>query len=61
MEEKKIHDFCDVFINASGVLNNWRWPDVEGLDDYRGVLLHTANWDDDVQLEGKRVGLIGNG
>ncbi|PGH26446.1 hypothetical protein AJ80_01944 [Polytolypa hystricis UAMH7299] len=56
-----IHDYCDILINAGGVLNNWRWPAIPGLDKYKGTLLHTANWDENVQLEGKHVGLIGNG
>jgi cation diffusion facilitator CzcD-associated flavoprotein CzcO len=56
-----ISDHCDIFINASGILNNWRWPAIAGLDTYKGILLHTANWDDSVSLEGKHVGLIGNG
>ena len=56
-----ISDHCDVLINAGGILNNWRWPAIPGLDNYKGVLLHTANWDDSVSLEGKHVGLIGNG
>ncbi|KAI0444838.1 hypothetical protein F4803DRAFT_510002 [Xylaria telfairii] len=54
-------DHCDILINAGGVLNNWRWPNIPGLSDYKGTLLHTANWDETVQLEGKHVGLIGNG
>lgn len=33
---------CDVFINASGYLNNWRWPNVPGREQYKGVLAHTA-------------------
>jgi cation diffusion facilitator CzcD-associated flavoprotein CzcO len=56
-----IQESCDILINAGGILNNWRWPAIPGLDKYKGVLLHTANWNDDVQLEGKHVGLIGNG
>jgi cation diffusion facilitator CzcD-associated flavoprotein CzcO len=56
-----ITDHCDILVNAGGILNNWRWPAIPGLDKYKGVLLHTANWDDSVSLEGKHVGLIGNG
>ncbi|EPE24253.1 FAD/NAD(P)-binding protein [Glarea lozoyensis ATCC 20868] len=52
---------CDILINASGILNNWRWPAIPGLQKYKGTLLHTANWDDNVDLTGKHVGLIGNG
>ncbi|CAI6334554.1 unnamed protein product [Periconia digitata] len=54
-------DHCDIMINASGILNNWAWPAIPGLDRYKGVLLHTANWDENVDLEGRHVGLIGNG
>ncbi|KAI6781274.1 putative sterigmatocystin biosynthesis monooxygenase-like protein [Emericellopsis cladophorae] len=56
-----VHDHCDILINASGILNNWKWPAIPGLENYKGKLLHTANWDDSVSLEGKHVGLIGNG
>jgi cation diffusion facilitator CzcD-associated flavoprotein CzcO len=58
---KVLHDYCDILINASGILNAWRWPAIPGLKDYKGVLLHTANWDENVDLRGKHVGLIGNG
>ncbi|KAG6840576.1 hypothetical protein C0991_005765 [Blastosporella zonata] len=54
-------DHADILVNASGVLNAWRWPDIEGLKEFKGELLHTADWDSRVDLEGKKVGLIGNG
>jgi len=56
-----IHDDCDILINASGVLNAWKWPDIPGLQSYKGPLLHTAVWDPSVDLKDKHVGLIGNG
>ncbi|KAK6215328.1 monooxygenase [Colletotrichum tabaci] len=54
-------DHCDILVNAGGILNDWKWPATPGLSNYKGILLHTANWDDSVSLEGKHVGLIGNG
>ena len=54
-------DTCDVFINAGGYLNNWRWPQAPGLESFKGTILHSAHWDKSVPLEGKKVGLIGNG
>ncbi|KAI1358426.1 hypothetical protein F5Y08DRAFT_116319 [Xylaria arbuscula] len=54
-------DHCNILINACGILNNWRWPDIVGLDNFKGTRLHTANWDESVELNGKHVGLIGNG
>ncbi|KAJ5708017.1 monooxygenase [Penicillium malachiteum] len=52
---------ADIFLNASGPLNQWKWPSIPGLSDYQGELVHTANWKEDLSLDGKRVALIGNG
>ena len=56
-----IRDSCDILINACGYLNAWRWPSIPGLGNFQGPLLHSANWDHDISLAGKSVGLIGNG
>lgn len=55
------NDTCDILVNAGGFLNKWKWPNIPGLDKYKGTLLHSANWDETVDLKGKSVGLIGNG
>jgi cation diffusion facilitator CzcD-associated flavoprotein CzcO len=39
-------DSCSVLISSSGSLNNWKWPDIPGLHDFQGKLLHTAAWDE---------------
>lgn len=41
-----VQDEADVLITGTGLLNDWKWPSIEGLQDFRGDLLHTANWDD---------------
>ncbi|KAK5400865.1 hypothetical protein LTR06_011176 [Exophiala xenobiotica] len=56
-----IDDECDVFINAAGVLNNWKWPSIEGLHDFEGKLLHSAHWDAEYDFTDKQVGVIGVG
>lgn len=56
-----VHDHCDILINAAGILNNWKWPAIPGLKDFKGKVLHSANWDKSVHLKDKAVGLIGNG
>lgn len=38
---------AEVVISAVGILNNWKWPDVEGLQNFQGKKLHSANWDKD--------------
>ncbi|VTT55935.1 unnamed protein product [Fusarium fujikuroi] len=58
-EEKE--DECDVLIDGSGFLNNWHWPDIPGLHDFKGHIVHTADWDPSINVAGKKVAVIGNG
>ena len=48
-------------VMAIGGLERPKMPDIDGLDEFAGTLMHTAMWDDDVALEGKRVAVIGTG
>ncbi|KAL4865169.1 hypothetical protein BDV12DRAFT_211233 [Aspergillus spectabilis] len=59
-EEEVFYDEADVLINATGVLNHWKWPDVPGLERF-GNKVHTASWDSEIELEDKVVGVVGNG
>lgn len=52
---------CDFLISAVGQLNQPRYPDIEGLQDFKGKIMHSARWDWSYGLEGKNVGIIGNG
>ncbi|KAK4935997.1 hypothetical protein LTR10_023044 [Elasticomyces elasticus] len=58
---REMHDHCDIFINAMGFLNNWKWPKIEGLHSFKGVLTHSAAWPNDLNLDGKRIAVVGNG
>jgi 4-hydroxyacetophenone monooxygenase len=51
----------NVVICAVGAFGTPKWPDIAGFDRFRGHVLHTAQWDESVELEGKRVAVIGNG
>jgi cation diffusion facilitator CzcD-associated flavoprotein CzcO len=51
----------DFVVSATGILHHPAYPDIEGLGSYRGDMFHTARWNHDVSLEGKRVGIIGTG
>jgi cation diffusion facilitator CzcD-associated flavoprotein CzcO len=48
-------------VGATGIFNHPRLPDIPGVSDFEGETLHTARWDHDVLLAGKRVGIIGTG
>lgn len=41
-----VEDEADVLITGTGLLNEWKWPNITGLHDFKGELLHTANWND---------------
>lgn len=48
-------------ITATGFLSQPRLPDIDGVADFAGTVVHTARWDDDADLDGKRVAIIGTG
>jgi cation diffusion facilitator CzcD-associated flavoprotein CzcO len=48
-------------IAATGLFGAPKQPDIPGLDTFSGKVMHTALWDHDYTLAGKRVGLIGTG
>jgi len=54
-------DTAEFFINAGGVLNNWKWPDIPGLRDFKGKLMHSAAYEEGYDLTGKKVAVIGAG
>jgi cation diffusion facilitator CzcD-associated flavoprotein CzcO len=41
-----VEDEADVLVTGTGLLNEWKWPKIEGLHTFKGDLLHTADWDD---------------
>ncbi|KAE8162972.1 putative flavin-binding monooxygenase [Aspergillus tamarii] len=59
--ELVLEDEADIVLDGSGVLNQWKWPDIEGLETFKGKLLHTAHWDPEYNYEGKKIAVIGNG
>lgn len=48
-------------LNADNERSNWKWPDIEGVHDFRGDLIHTASWPEAIDLKDKVVAVIGNG
>ncbi len=48
-------------IGATGVLTQPKAPDIEGISDFAGAVMHTARWDDSIYLHGKRVAVVGTG
>ncbi|MGU3291157.1 flavin-containing monooxygenase [Williamsia sp. M5A3_1d] len=51
----------DVVVFACGQLSNPAIPAIEGAESFRGSLFHSARWDHEADLTGKRVAVIGTG
>src|SRR5687767_12194883 len=50
-----------VMIAGAGPLFEPKRPDVPGIDSFEGHTFHSARWDHDYDLRGKRVAVIGTG
>lgn len=48
-------------ITATGYLSQPRKPDIPGIEDFAGRILHSMDWDDTYSPAGERIGLIGTG
>src|SRR4051812_648485 len=52
---------ADLLIAGMGGLSEPKIPDIPGRDSFEGDAFHTAQWNHDVDLRGKRVAVIGTG
>ena len=52
---------ADAVVSAAGALSDPKNPDIEGFDSFDGEVFHSARWNHDQDLTGKRVAIIGTG
>lgn len=52
---------ADVLVSALGMLNVPYTPEIPGLERFRGRAFHSARWDHDHDIHGRRVAVIGTG
>jgi cation diffusion facilitator CzcD-associated flavoprotein CzcO len=52
---------ADVVVAAPGPLSEPSIPDLPGLEDFAGTVFHTATWDHDHDLTGRKVAFVGTG
>jgi cation diffusion facilitator CzcD-associated flavoprotein CzcO len=55
------HLSADVLVACAGPLTEPVYPDVSGLDRFRGRMLHSSRWDHGHDLSGERVAVVGTG
>ncbi len=51
----------EAVISAVGLLNQPRYPDWPGLEDFDGPMFHSARWESEHDLAGRRVAVVGTG
>ncbi|WP_280180692.1 flavin-containing monooxygenase [Nocardia farcinica] len=52
---------CAILVSAVGQLSRPAMPSIPGIDTFTGAAFHSARWDHEVDLTGKRVACIGTG
>ena len=52
---------ADFLVSACGFLHRWEQPSIPGLDTFEGPRFHSADWDHQATLSGRRVGVVGTG
>ncbi|KAL1296811.1 hypothetical protein AAFC00_004437 [Neodothiora populina] len=58
------HEFfheAEMVVSCVGTISIPKDCDIPGHENYKGALFHSARWNHNVNLKGKRVGIIGNG
>lgn len=51
---------ADAVIGALGQLNRPNWPEIGGMESFKGTVTHSAAWDHSMSFKDKRVGVIGS-
>ncbi|KRX04707.1 hypothetical protein PPERSA_03098 [Pseudocohnilembus persalinus] len=52
---------ANFIISATGVLNNPQFPKIEGIDEFKGKIMHSSQWDKSYDIKDKNVAVIGSG
>lgn len=58
-DRRDVFEF-DAVIGAVGMFGAQVWPDIDGLADFKGITMHSAQWDASHDLSQRRVAVIGS-
>ncbi|MFQ6392001.1 flavin-containing monooxygenase [Nocardia sp. KC 131] len=61
IESSKGSFTADTVVSAVGALCEPALPDIKGIGNFKGEVFHSARWNHDADLTGKRVAIIGTG
>lgn len=51
----------DFLVSAVGQLNQPKWPEIDGIENFVGKKMHSARWDWSYDLTDKKIAVLGNG
>ncbi len=52
---------AQVLVAGTGYLSDAVIPDIPGIEDFQGKIMHSSQWDHDYDLDGRNVAVIGTG
>ena len=58
--ESFVHE-AKILVSAVGGYTNPKYPVMNGIENFHGTVVHTAKWDQDYDLKGRNVIVVGNG
>ncbi|KAI0139480.1 flavin-binding monooxygenase [Hypoxylon sp. NC0597] len=59
--KETFEDDADVLVAARGNLSDPAFPNIPGLESFKGEVMHSARWNENYDFKNKRIGIIGNG
>ncbi len=51
---------ADVVVPALGPLSDPKYPQIDGIETFKGAMFHSARWDHSQSLDGRKIGIIGS-
>lgn len=54
-------DWCHIFLNSGGRLTDGSMPEIPGLKNFKGPVMHSSKWDHSVDFKDKTAAVIGTG
>ena len=58
---ERVERDVNMVVSAAGVFAKTKLPDIDGIDEFEGTIVHPTQWTSELDVQGKRVAVIGNG
>ncbi len=58
---ERVERDVNVVVSAAGLFAKRKLPDIDGVEDFEGTILHPTQWTSEHDVRGKRVAVVGNG